>query len=131
MKKWIAIIAALALAVVATAAIVVAVGGGGDADDPCDPLPLRSDCGIDPDECNEVHNIDACDDGELGLPANDEEPVRSGEGSDSGGGTTLDDPCDPLPLRSDCDIDPDVCNVIHNITACSEEELERGFPNTP
>ena len=28
----------------------------------CEPMPLRSDCGIDPNECNQVHNIDACDD---------------------------------------------------------------------
>ena len=28
--------------------------------------PIRSDEGIDPKECNQVHNINACDDGELG-----------------------------------------------------------------
>ena len=39
-----------------------------DAD--CEPVELRSDCGIDPDVCNEVHNIDACtdeDDGNQGV----------------------------------------------------------------
>ena len=39
-----------------------------DAD--CEPVELRSDCGIDPDVCNEVHNIGACtdeDDGNQGV----------------------------------------------------------------
>ena len=31
--------------------------------------------------------------------------------------------CDPVPLRSDCDIDPDECNLIHNITACDGYEV--------
>ena len=30
------------------------------------------------------------------------------------------------PVRSDDDIDPNVCNLIHNINACSPEELEVG-----
>jgi hypothetical protein len=30
-------------------------------DSACEPVPLRSDCGIDPDECNMIHNITACD----------------------------------------------------------------------
>ena len=31
--------------------------------------------------------------------------------------------CEPVPLRSDCDIDPDECNLIHNITACDGYEV--------
>ena len=30
------------------------------------------------------------------------------------------------PVRSDDDIDPNVCNLVHNINACSPEELEAG-----
>ena len=43
---------------------------GALTDSDCDPVPLRSDCGIDPNECNEVHNIDACtgdSDGDTGV----------------------------------------------------------------
>ncbi len=36
----------------------IATGELTDSD--CEPVELRSDCGIDPDVCNEVHNIDAC-----------------------------------------------------------------------
>ena len=45
-----------------------------------------------------------------------------GSGPADGDGDALDiidsSDCDPVPLRSDCDIDPDECNLIHNITAC-------------
>lgn len=114
MKKWMAIIAALALAVAATTAIVVAGGGDGEAKPAADSqveepageqAPVRSDEGSDPDECSRV---DACDEGERGLPTNGGEPVRSDER-----------------------IDPGECNLVHNINACTEEELEQGFPNTP
>ncbi len=67
-----------------------------------DMPPILSDEAIDPDECNVVHNIDACD-----------------EGVDESA-------CDPLPLRSDCGIDPNECNLVHNISACTDEELEAG-----
>ncbi len=39
-------------------------------DSDCEPVELRSDCGIDPSECNQVHNIDACtgdNDGDPGI----------------------------------------------------------------
>ena len=35
-------------------------------DSDCEPVELRSDCGIDPDVCNEVHNIDACTSTDVG-----------------------------------------------------------------
>jgi len=39
---------------------------------------------------------------------------------------------DPEPIRSDEDIDPNVCNLIHNINACTPEELEElGWPPKP
>ncbi len=45
----------------------------------------------------------------------------------------LDDPVtstDP-PIRSDEGIDPEECNLVHNIDACSPEEIEQGFPDEP
>ncbi len=81
-------------------------------DSDCEPVPLRSDCGIDPDVCNQVHNIDACDQDDLDrldvyfLP-----PLNTDADTDTS--------CEPVPLRSDCGIDPNECNKVHNITACS------------
>ena len=65
-----------------------------------DPEPIRSDGDIDPD------------DGGL--------EVEPGGGIGSGAGPP---PAD-RSIRSDEDIDPNVCNLIHNINACTPEELE-------
>lgn len=86
MKRWATAIAVLTIVIAATTAVVFALNSGdsepdrnvsegpgpasqdvdgGDVDilDPsdCDPVPLRSDCDIDPGECNLVHNITACE----------------------------------------------------------------------
>ncbi|MCH7837428.1 MAG: hypothetical protein IIC26_02860 [Chloroflexi bacterium] len=80
-------------------------------DTSCEPVPLRSDCGIDPDECNLIHNITACDQDDFdGLGEDSSLPVNPDADKDAS--------CEPVPLRSDCDIDPDECNQIHNIDAC-------------
>ena len=86
-------LAAVILALVATSAGVLALTGS--------DTPIRSDEGIDPNECNLVHNIAACDQDDLDrLGGGDLLPVNPDAGSD--------DPCEPLPLRSDCGIDPNV-----------------------
>ena len=82
-----------------------------DKDGLCEPVPLRSDCGIDPDECNLVHNINACDQDDLD---------RLGGGDLLNSDASNDGSCEPVPLRSDCGIDPNECNQIHNIDACGE-----------
>ena len=105
MKKPLIPLAAVILALVATSAGIFALTSG--------DTPIRSDEGIDPNECNLVHNIDACDQDDLDrLGGGDLLPVNPDAGSD--------DPCEPLPLRSDCGIDPNECNQIHNIDACGE-----------
>ncbi len=93
MKTSLIPLAAVILALVATSAGVLALTGG--------DTPIRSDEGIDPYECDLVHNIDACDQDDLdrlgggGLP-----PVNPDAGNDGS--------CEPMPLRSDCGIDPNV-----------------------
>lgn len=93
------VIVLVALAATSAAVLAVTRDGGPTTDD---APPILSDEGIDRDECNLVHNIDACD-----------------EGVD-------DSACDPLPLRSDCGIDANECNLVHNIDACTDEELDAG-----
>ncbi|MCH7698905.1 MAG: hypothetical protein IH865_08220 [Chloroflexi bacterium] len=44
---------------------------GALTDSDCEPVELRSDCSIDPDVCNEVHNIGACTDDNDGAPPDD------------------------------------------------------------
>ena len=91
MKKPLIPLAAVILALVATSAGVLALTG--------DDTPIRSDEGIDPNECNLVHNIDACDQDDLDrLGGGDLLPVTPDAGNDG--------PCEPLPLRSGCGIDP-------------------------
>ncbi len=82
-----------------------------DKDASCEPVPLRSDCGIDPNECNLIHNITACDQDDFDRLGEDSSlPVNPDADKDAS--------CEPVPLRSDCDIDPAECNQIHNIDAC-------------
>lgn len=59
MKRWLIPLFGLAVALAATTAVTVALTGSplGSGDQP----PIRSDEGIDANECSLVHNIDACD----------------------------------------------------------------------
>ena len=89
MKRWLIPVVIVALMIVGATAGAFASGGDGpateslppvssddastqagcelgasecdDTPDTCEPVPPRSDCGIDPDVCNQVHNITACD----------------------------------------------------------------------
>jgi hypothetical protein len=80
------------LLVALSAGAAVALSATGSA---ADERPISSIDDIDPDECNLVHNIDACEEGG-GQP----------------------------PIRSDEGIDPNECNFVHNIDSCSAEQLE-------
>ena len=95
MKRWVTALAALTIIIATTTAIVFALSGDsepdrnasegpgigpadGDGDgvdiidgSECEPVPLRSDCDIDPDECNLIHNITACDDYEVTVLFNE------------------------------------------------------------
>ena len=72
MAKWMIILVGLALAVGVGAGTAFALSGDGAGNAEGDPLsdavapsnvqpPVRSDEDIDPNECNLVHNINACD----------------------------------------------------------------------
>ncbi len=101
MKKSLIPLAAVILALVATSAGVLALTGG--------DTPIRSDEGIDPNECNLVHNIDACDQDDLDRLGEDGlMPIASPE----------EEPSAQAPNRSDAGIPLDECNQVHNIDAC-------------
>ncbi len=109
MKKSLIPLAAVILALVATSAGVLALTGG--------DTPILSSEGIDPPECNQVHNIDACDQDDLAQLEEDSSlPVNPDADKDSS--------CEPVPLRSDCGIDPDECNLVHNINACDQDDID-------
>ncbi len=168
MKKWLIPLIGLTLSL-AVAGIVtgftLSAGSGTPAQEPSGQVeepsgsqpPIRSDEGIDPDECNWIHNITACNDtlviapdeegtiepdfGEDGPDlASDRDVACQGVaitsdgqvsclGLDEGAVMTNDEPgghvVEPqTPVTSIDDIDPNVCHAIHNINACTAEELE-------
>ena len=61
MKKALIPLLVIVLALAATAGGVLAVTGQDDGEPPSDGASIRSDEDIDPNECNLVHNINACD----------------------------------------------------------------------
>ena len=76
-----------------------------DTPDTCEPVALRSDCGIDQDDFDRL-------DEDASLPVMNPDVDR-------------DSLCDPVPLRSDCGIDPNECNFVHNISVCDQDDLDR------
>ena len=60
MKKWLIPVVILVLAIAGTTAGVFAVTDEGDGEPAAGGAP-RSDEGIDPNQCNFIHNINACD----------------------------------------------------------------------
>ena len=97
MKRWLSPSSVIVLAFIATAVIVLALTGG--------------------------------DAGSAEPDRNVSEGPGSGPADGDGDGIDIIDgsECDPVPLRSDCDIDPDECNLIHNITACDDYEVTVNF----
>ena len=97
MKKWLSPSSLIVLALIAAAVIVLALTGG--------------------------------DAGSAEPDRNVSEGPGSGPADGDGDGVDIIDgsECDPVPLRSDCDIDPDECNLIHNITACDYYNVTVNF----
>ncbi len=152
-KTWLITLIGLTLALAATTAGVAALTSGGstspaqesvgEPDPSGDQGPVTSIDDIDPNECNWIHNITACE-GEPGpgiavgepypLPVDKEcgpgatVPITS-DGQylcyDLGGdaGTPGREPGDLTvepqpPVTSIDDIDPNLCDWVHNINAC-------------
>jgi hypothetical protein len=66
-RQWLIILVGLTMALAAiTGGGFVLAGNGTDAREAGEPSgdqpPIRSDDGIDPNECNWIHNITACND---------------------------------------------------------------------
>ena len=103
------------------------VGATFSGDDAAGAAPLRSDEGIDSRDCNLVHNIEACDQEELHgdppPPLHGDPPPRAD--LDETLAASLES---AGPIRSDEGIDRSRCNLVHNISACSDDELRAGMP---
>lgn len=80
-----------------------------------DTPPATSSLEIEREESVAVTN--ECDEA-VSEPGDPDAPVLDGPGTPADG-----------PIRSDEGIGPDECNLVHNIDACSDEELKQGFPN--
>ena len=134
-KKRLIPLIGLTLALVAAGVVMgfTLRGGSGDEEGFTGTQPpIRSYESIDEDECNYVHNIAACD----GDPILEEPPLPTYEDWLNDQGTEVFDSYPPIPsygiphptsekvVTSIDLIDPGVCNAIHNINACTPEELE-------
>ncbi len=92
MNKWVIILVVVTLAIGASSSVVFALTADGGGDNPEVPNGTESAGEVSP-----------------GLPSDDESLSDFGDGR---------------VVTSIDDIDPNVCNLIHNINACDEEELE-------
>ena len=119
----------LALAVAGTVTGFTLARGSAPERDPAgqvedhsgDQPPVRSDEGIDPNECNWAHNNTACD----GSPTLEDPPLPRYEDWLSDHDT--DGESGPLTsIRSDEGFGPNECNLVHNINACDEDKLSSG-----
>ena len=84
--------------------------------------------GIDPDVCDYIHNINACTAEELEKLGNLAAISWVVDPDNNVGDPTYDewvsDHGDGKVVTSIDDIDPDVCNMVHNLNACTPQELE-------
>ena len=133
-KKRLIPLIGLALALVVAGVVLGFTISGGSGDEEgftgTQP-PIRSDEGINEVECDYVHNFAACD----GNPILEEPPLPTYEEWLSDQGTEVFDSYQPVPsdgiprstngkvVTSIDLIDPDLCNAIHNINACTPKEL--------
>ena len=116
-NKWLITLVGLTIAFAAiTGGSFALAGEGTDAPDVVEPsgdgLLVTSIDDIDPNECNWIHNITACNDTPVIGPDGEgaiEPDISLGEPSGDG----------PTATSGD-DIDPNECNWIHNITACND-----------
>ena len=116
-NKWLITLVGLTIAFAAiTGGSFALAGEGTDAPDVVEPsgdgLLVTSIDDIDPNECNWIHNITACNDTPVIGPDGEgaiEPDISLGEPSGDG----------PTATSGD-DIDPNECNWIHNPTACND-----------
>ncbi len=154
MAKWMIILVGLALAVGIGAGTAFALSGDGAGNAEGDPLsnavspssvqpPVRSDEDIDPNECNLVHNINACDEDDLealgGAPILGSTPLVG----DPEPGFEVEGEPEPLSLddepgfKIECDEGEGVyitstgevgCTTLSALEAVGEEETQEQLP---
>ena len=84
-KKWLITLVGLTMALAAITGGVATLGGGGsttpEQGPPGDQPPIRSDEDIDPNECNWIHNITACEgEPEPGIAVGEPYPLPGTKG---------------------------------------------------
>ena len=154
MAKWMIILVGLVLAVGIGAGTAFALSGDGAGNAEGDPLsdavapssvhpPVRSDEDIDPNECNLVHNINACDEDDLealgGAPILGSTPLVG----DPEPGFEVEGEPEPLSLNDEpgfkieCDEGEGVyitstgevgCTALFALEAVGEEETQEQLP---
>ena len=110
MKRLLPLVIITAVLAAASVGVLAATNASGN-----DQPPIRSDEGIDPNECSLVHNSDACEEdaagdtaGSLGMCVEGAEEcvdmIVVGDGQE--------------PVTSVDEIDPNECSLVHNVDAC-------------
>jgi hypothetical protein len=124
MKKWLIPLTILIVGLATAGGVTAfALSGNGDTT----PAPEDSGtpdssgvCAPGVTDCVDT-DVQASDDGEPdnGIAVGEPHPdTRDDDGKVDDGSTTQ------PPIRSDEGIDPDKCNLVHNLTACTEDELK-------
>ena len=126
LTRWLAPLAVVAVLIAAGTTAAVLAGSGGDS------APVTSGDEIAPGECSLVHNVEVCDEAAPGQDVagmcvegvEDCVDMIDCSLAENEALCTDDAGAEPPPVRSDEGIDPDECNLVHNIDACSPEELK-------
>ena len=116
MKKWMITLIGLTFTL-AVAGIVTGFTLNAGSGEPAPDPDATSIDDIDPKVCNAIHNINACTPEEL-------EDLGVAPHGDSTYDKWLSDFGDGKVVTSIDNVDPNACDYIHNINACTPEELE-------
>ena len=116
MKKWMITLIGLTFTL-AVAGIVIGFTLNAGSGEPAQDPDATSIDDIDPKVCNAIHNINACTPEEL-------EDLGVAPHGDSTYDEWLSDFGDGKVVTSIDNVDPNACDYIHNINACTPEELE-------
>lgn len=128
MRNWLIPATGIVVAFVAIAGVTFAVAGS--PFDSGEQPAVRSDQGIDRQECSPVDNTEACDetngngDNKIVVPVCAIDVPDCGEMIVSPGGDSGGDPDQPVssgPISIIDDMDPNECSLVHNIEACREQ----------
>ncbi len=116
MKKWMITLIGLTFTLAVAGIVTGFTLNAGSGEPAQDPTATSID-DIDPNVCNAIHNINACTPEEL-------EDLGVAPHGDPTYDDWLSDFGDGRVVTSIDNVDPNACDYIHNINACTAEELE-------